>query len=62
MADNPGTIVILVIITLLRESSFSLSLYIFQLTLDASVPPLGVFFVSGCSVDFIINILLTILA
>ncbi|KAL5338081.1 hypothetical protein BJX70DRAFT_216498 [Aspergillus crustosus] len=25
------------------------------------IPPLGVFFISGCSVDFFINILLTIL-
>ncbi|KAL3445866.1 hypothetical protein BJX65DRAFT_280511 [Aspergillus insuetus] len=33
----------------------------YSLTHGDSVPPLGVFLISGCSVDFLINILLTIL-
>ena len=68
--DNPGTLVVLVIITLLCEFFFFFFFLIikwheqFELTFMTlvKVPPLGVFFVSGFSVDFIINILLTILA
>lgn len=61
MADG-ATLIILVVITLLCKLIFHCLKGIHTDARIHPVPPLGVFFVSGFSVDFLINIVLTILA
>lgn len=67
--DNMGAVsmFLLILVTVLGEYMAQGALRAFNsiassmLTESFLVPPLGIFFVSGCSVDLCVNILLTIL-
>lgn len=53
--------ILLIIITVFRKTNSHRQLISMGLTRFATVPPVGVYLISGCGADLLINICLTLL-